>query len=235
MKNLVIVESPAKGKTIEKFLGKDYRVEASFGHIRDLPEKNLGVNIVGGFIPEYEITAEKKKRVSELKKYAKEAEKIWIATDEDREGEAIGWHLCAALGIDETKVDRIVFHEITKTAIDHAIAHPRHIDMGLVYAQQSRRILDRIVGYEVSPVLWKKIRPGLSAGRVQSVAVKILVEREREIRAFIPEESWKIEASIEAQGYQFPIEFTKVDGKHCGHFASETETERYQPYRFVVY
>ncbi len=226
MKNLVIVESPAKGKTIEKFLGKDYRVEASFGHIRDLPEKNLGVNIVGGFIPEYEITAEKKKRVSELKKYAKEAEKIWIATDEDREGEAIGWHLCAALGIDETKVDRIVFHEITKTAIDHAIAHPRHIDMGLVYAQQSRRILDRIVGYEVSPVLWKKIRPGLSAGRVQSVAVKILVEREREIRAFIPEESWKIEASIEAQGYQFPIEFTKVDGKNKK-YKSHTDIEKF--------
>lgn len=144
-KNLVIVESPAKGKTIEKFLGKDYRVEASFGHIRDLPEKKMGIDIAGGFIPEYEISPEKKKRVTELKKLAKEAEKIWIATDEDREGEAIGWHLCAALGIDEKTVDRIVFHEITKTAIENAIKHPRKIYLNLVNAQQSRRILDRIV------------------------------------------------------------------------------------------
>ena len=162
-KNLVIVESPAKGKTIEKFLGKDYRVEASFGHIRDLPEKNIGIDIVGGFIPEYEVSADKKKRVTELKKLAKEAEKIWIATDEDREGEAIGWHLCMALGIDEKKVDRIAFHEITKTAIENAIKNPRKIDIDLVNAQQSRRRLDRIVGYEVSPVLWRKIRSGLSA------------------------------------------------------------------------
>lgn len=211
-KNLVIVESPAKGKTIEKFLGKDYRVEASFGHIRDLPEKKMWVDIAGGFIPEYEVSPEKKKRVTELKKLAKEAEKIWIATDEDREGEAIGWHLCAALGIDEKTVDRIVFHEITKTAIEHAIAHPRKIYLDLVNAQQSRRILDRIVGYEVSPVLWKKVRTGLSAGRVQSVAVKLLVEREREIRAFVPEESWKISAKI---GGNTPmiIELAKIDGK----------------------
>lgn len=211
-KNLVIVESPAKGKTIEKFLGKDYRVEASFGHIRDLPEKNMGIDIAGGFIPEYIISPEKKKRVAELKKLAKEAEKIWIATDEDREGEAIGWHLCAALGVDEKTVDRIVFHEITKTAIEHAIANPRKLYLDLVNAQQSRRILDRIVGYEVSPVLWKKVRTGLSAGRVQSVAVKLLVEREREIRAFEPEESWKIMAKV---GGNTPmmIELAKVDGK----------------------
>lgn len=211
-KNLVIVESPAKGKTIEKFLGKDYRVEASFGHIRDLPEKKMGIDIAGGFIPEYEVSPEKKKRVTELRKLAKEAEKIWIATDEDREGEAIGWHLCAALGIDEKTVDRIVFHEITKTAIENAIKHPRKIYLNLVNAQQSRRILDRIVGYEVSPVLWKKVRTGLSAGRVQSVAVKLLVEREREIRAFNPEESWKVTAKI---GKDTPImvEFTKLDGK----------------------
>jgi DNA topoisomerase-1 len=211
-KNLVIVESPAKGKTIEKFLGSDYRVEASFGHIRDLPAKNMGIDIPGGFIPAYEISPEKKKRVTELKKLAKEAEKIWIATDEDREGEAIGWHLCMALGLDPTSVDRIVFHEITKTAIEHAIETPRKIYLDLVNAQQSRRILDRIVGYEVSPVLWKKVRPGLSAGRVQSVAVKILVEREREIRAFNPEESWKIMAKI---GGTTPmmIELSKVDGK----------------------
>lgn len=211
-KNLVIVESPAKGKTIEKFLGKDYRVEASFGHIRDLPEKKMGIDIAGGFIPEYEVSPEKKKRVTELKKLAKEAEKIWIATDEDREGEAIGWHLCAALGIDEKTVDRIVFHEITKTAIENAIKHPRKIYLNLVNAQQSRRILDRIVGYEVSPVLWKKVRTGLSAGRVQSVAVKLLVEREREIRAFNPEESWKVTAKI---GGDTPmiVEFAKLDGK----------------------
>lgn len=156
----------------------------------------MGIDIAGGFIPAYEISPEKKKRVTELKKLAKEAEKIWIATDEDREGEAIGWHLCMALGLDPTSVDRIVFHEITKTAIEHAIETPRKIYLDLVNAQQSRRILDRIVGYEVSPVLWKKVRPGLSAGRVQSVAVKILVEREREIRAFVPEESWKIMAKI---------------------------------------
>ncbi len=211
-KNLVIVESPAKWKTIEKFLGKDYRVEASFGHIRDLPAKNMGVDIPGGFIPAYEISPEKKKRVTELKKLAKEAEKIWIATDEDREGEAIGWHLCMALGLDPTSVDRIVFHEITKTAIEHAIETPRKIYLDLVNAQQSRRILDRIVGYEVSPVLWKKVRPGLSAGRVQSVAVKILVEREREIRAFVPEESWKIMAKI---GGSTPmmIELSKIGSK----------------------
>jgi DNA topoisomerase-1 len=211
-KNLVIVESPAKGKTIEKFLGKDYRVEASFGHIRDLPAKNMGIDIPGGFIPAYEISPEKKKRVTELKKLAKEAEKIWIATDEDREGEAIGWHLCMALGLDPTSVDRIVFHEITKTAIEHAIETPRKIYLDLVNAQQSRRILDRIVGYEVSPVLWKKVRPGLSAGRVQSVAVKILVEREREIRAFVPEESWKIMAKI---GGTTPmmIELSKIGSK----------------------
>ncbi len=211
-KNLVIVESPAKGKTIEKFLGSDYRVEASFGHIRDLPAKNMGVDIAGGFVPAYEISPEKKKRVTELKKLAKEADKIWIATDEDREGEAIGWHLCMALGLDPTSVDRIVFHEITKTAIEHAIETPRRIYLDLVNAQQSRRILDRIVGYEVSPVLWKKVRPGLSAGRVQSVAVKILVEREREIRAFVPEESWKIMAKI---GGTTPmtIELAKVGGK----------------------
>lgn len=211
-KNLVIVESPAKGKTIEKFLGSDYRVEASFGHIRDLPAKNMGIDIAGGFVPAYEISPEKKKRVTELKKLAKEADKIWIATDEDREGEAIGWHLCMALGLDPTSVDRIVFHEITKTAIEHAIETPRKIYLDLVNAQQSRRILDRIVGYEVSPVLWKKVRPGLSAGRVQSVAVKILVEREREIRAFVPEESWKIMAKI---GGTTPmmIELTKVGGK----------------------
>ncbi len=224
-KNLVIVESPAKGKTIEKFLGKEYRVEASFGHIRDLPEKNIGIDIAGWFIPEYEVSADKKKRVTELKKLAKEAEKIWIATDEDREGEAIGWHLCMALGIDEKKVDRIAFHEITKTAIENAIKNPRKIDIDLVNAQQSRRILDRIVGYEVSPVLWRKIRSGLSAWRVQSVAVKLLVEREREIRAFIPEESWKIFAKIEGTT-PMSIELAKIGGKP-GIFRSEASVNEF--------
>lgn len=219
-KNLVIVESPAKGKTIEKFLGKDYQVEASFGHIRDLPEKNIWVNIAGGFIPEYEVSAEKKKRVTELKKLVKNAEKIWIATDEDREWEAIGWHLCEALGLDSKETDRIVFHEITKTAIEHAITHPRKIDIDLVNAQQSRRILDRIVGYEVSPVLWKKIRTGLSAWRVQSVAVKLLVEREREIRAFVPEESWKILAHLESTP-EMSIELVKQWGKNIKMTQSE--------------
>ncbi len=211
-KNLVIVESPAKGKTIEKFLWNDYKVEASFGHIRDLPEKNIGIDIPWGFVPEYEISPDKKKRVAELKKLAKEAEKIWIATDEDREWEAIGWHLCEALGVDATKVDRIVFHEITKTAIEHAIAHPRKIYIDLVNAQQSRRILDRIVWYEVSPVLWRKVRSGLSAGRVQSVAVKILVEREREIRAFVPEESWKVFAKLGGSTLM-SVELAKLAGK----------------------
>lgn len=211
-KNLVIVESPAKWKTIEKFLGSEYQVEASFGHIRDLPAKNIGIDIANGFNPLYEISPEKVKRVNELKRLAKSADKIWIATDEDREWEAIGWHLCEALGIDSHSVDRIVFHEITKTAILEAIAHPRKIYQNLVDAQQSRRILDRIVGYEVSPVLWKKIKTWLSAGRVQSVAVKLLVEREREIRAFVPEESWKIDAHMSGT-MPFSIELTKVDGK----------------------
>ncbi len=214
MKNLVIVESPAKGKTIEKFLWKDYKVEASFGHIRDLPEKNMWVDIVGGFIPSYEISPEKKKRVTELKKLVKSAENVWIATDEDREWEAIWWHLCHALDLDIEKTPRIVFHEITKTAIEKAIAHPRHIDVNLVNAQQSRRILDRIVWYEVSPVLWRKVRKGLSAWRVQSVAVKLIVEREREIQNFIPEESWKVIAHLEAKWIHFPVEFTKLHGKN---------------------
>jgi DNA topoisomerase I len=213
IKNLVIVESPAKGKTIEKFLGKDYTVKASFGHIRDLEKKDLGIDIENGFKPTYIISEDKKKNVNDLKKLAKEAEKIWIATDEDREGEAIGWHLCEALGIDPVTTARIVFHEITKTAIDKAIANPRTIDLDLVNAQQSRRILDRLVGFKVSPVLWQKIKTGLSAGRVQSVAVKLTVEREREIQAFNPEESWSIMAPAEHAGINFAIELSKIAGK----------------------
>lgn len=224
-KNLVIVESPAKGKTIEKFLWKEYRVEASFGHIRDLPKKNLWIDINSGFIPDYEISPDKKKRVSELKKIAKTVDKVWIATDEDREWEAIGWHLCKAIGLDVNTTDRIVFHEITKNAIEKAIANPRKIYIDLVNAQQSRRILDRIVGYEVSPVLWKKVKPGLSAGRVQSVAVKLLVEREREIRAFTPEESWKIVAELD-HTQKFSIELSKILGKKAS-FKNESQVAKW--------
>jgi DNA topoisomerase-1 len=183
-KNLVIVESPAKAKTIEKFLGKEYIVKSSIGHIRDLPKKEMGVNIENDFEPVYVIPSEKKHVVNELKKLAKESEMIWLATDEDREGEAIAWHLLETLGLNEKKTRRIVYHEITKPAILEAFANPRGIDKNLVDAQQARRILDRLVGYELSPILWKKIQSNLSAGRVQSVAVRLLVEREREINAF---------------------------------------------------
>ena len=180
-KNLVIVESPAKAKTIEKFLGSDYQVKSSFGHIRDLPKKGMSVDIENDFTPHYEVSSDKKKTVAELKKLAKAADHVWLASDEDREGEAIAWHLSEVLGLDPKTTKRIVFHEITKPAITAAIQKPRTIDIELVNAQQARRILDRIVGYELSPVLWKKVRPGLSAGRVQSVAVRLIVEREREI------------------------------------------------------
>jgi DNA topoisomerase I len=184
IKNLVIVESPAKAKTIENFLGKDYTVRSCFGHIRDLSTKDLSVNIENNFMPKYEIPADKVKVVNELKKLAKESETIWLASDEDREGEAISWHLAEALKIEMSKAKRIVFHEITKNAIAEAIQHPRLINIDLVDAQQARRVLDRLVGYELSPLLWKKVRPSLSAGRVQSVAVRLIVEREEEIKKF---------------------------------------------------
>ena len=179
--NLVIVESPAKAKTIEKFLGKDYLVKSSFGHIRDLEKKDFGVDLNNRYQPNYIVSEDKKKVVAELKKMAKAAKTIWIASDEDREGEAIAWHLMEVLNLDSKTTNRIVFHEITKDAIQHAIDHPRHLDKNLVDAQQARRILDRLVGFEISPVLWKKVKPSLSAGRVQSVAVRLIVEREREI------------------------------------------------------
>lgn len=181
--NLVIVESPAKAKTIEKFLGKDYIVKSSFGHIRDLSKKDLGINIDDEFKPVYEIPGDKKKVVDELTKLAK-SKTVWLASDEDREGEAIAWHLTEVLGLPVDQTKRIVFHEITKRAILEAIENPRTVNMDLVNAQQARRILDRLVGFELSPVLWKKVRPSLSAGRVQSVAVRLIVEREREIIAF---------------------------------------------------
>ena len=190
-KNLVIVESPAKAKTIEKFLGKDFKVMSSYGHIRDLKKKELSIDDKS-LEPEYEIPEEKSKLVADLRAKAEKAEKVWLASDEDREGEAISWHLCEVLGLDKQKTNRIVFHEITKPAILEAIEHPRHLDMNLVNAQQARRVLDRIVGFKLSPVLWRKVKPALSAGRVQSVAVRLIVEREREIQAFKSETYYSV-------------------------------------------
>jgi len=194
--NLVIVESPAKAKTIEKFLGKDFFVTSSMGHIRDLEKKDFGIDIQNNFTPKYEISADKKKLVAELKKQAKESNMIWLASDEDREGEAISWHLMETLGLDPKKTKRIVFHEITKDAILKAVQNPRPLDINLVNAQQARRVLDRIVGFEVSPVLWKKVKPSLSAGRVQSVAVRLIVEREREIINFTSTSAYRVSASF---------------------------------------
>ncbi len=193
-KNLVIVESPAKAKTIEKILGSDFKVESSFGHIRDLVSKGMGVEIDNGFKPIYEVSKDKKDVVKKLKKLAKDAETVWLASDEDREGEAIAWHLAEALDLNPATTNRIVFHEITKTAIKNAVDNPRRIDANLVNAQQARRVLDRLVGFELSPVLWKKVRRGLSAGRVQSVSVRLLVEREREIRNFETSNSFRVVA-----------------------------------------
>ena len=199
-KNLVIVESPAKAGTIQKFLGKDFVVKSSFGHIRDLQDNELSIDIEGGFKPEYVIPADKKKVVADLKKAAKDATMVWLASDEDREGEAISWHLFETLGLKEENTRRIVFHEITKTAILNAIENPRSIDMSLVNSQQARRVLDRLVGFELSPVLWRKIQPKLSAGRVQSVALRLVVDREREILAFNPEQYYKVDALFHPEG-----------------------------------
>ncbi|WP_291119274.1 type I DNA topoisomerase [Flavobacterium sp. UBA6135] len=195
-KNLVIVESPAKAKTIEKFLGSDYQVESSYGHIADLPSKEIGVDVENNFKPKYEVSADKKALVSKLKTLSKNAEMVWLASDEDREGEAISWHLAEELKLDPKKTKRIVFHEITKTAIQKAIENPRSIDYNLVNAQQARRVLDRLVGYELSPVLWKKVKGGLSAGRVQSVSVRLIVEREREIQDFKAQASYSVTAEF---------------------------------------
>jgi DNA topoisomerase-1 len=197
--NLVIVESPAKAKTIEKFLGEDFRVASSMGHIRDLVKKDFGIDIENNFTPQYVISEDKKKVVAELKKLAKTAKEVWLASDEDREGEAIAWHLQEVLGLDKKKTKRIVFHEITKEAILEAIKSPRSVDENLVNAQQARRILDRIVGFEISPVLWKKVKPSLSAGRVQSVAVRLIVEREREIIGFEAVSSYRVTGNFEVR------------------------------------
>jgi DNA topoisomerase-1 len=200
IKNLVIVESPAKAKTIEKFLGKDFVVKSSIGHIRDLVKKGLGVDTTKNYQPTYEVSEDKKEVVKELKKLAKEADTVWLATDEDREGEAISWHLAETLGLDVKKTKRVVYHEITKEAIQSAIDNPRFIDINLVDAQQARRVLDRLVGFELSPVLWKKVKPSLSAGRVQSVTVRLIVEREREINAFKSETYFKVIAHFDLKG-----------------------------------
>ena len=195
-KNLVIVESPAKAKTIEGYLGSAFKVKSSFGHIRDLSTKKMGVDVENNFLPDYEISSDKKELVRELKKAVKTAETVWLATDEDREGEAISWHLLEALNLKEEKTKRIVFHEITKSAITKAVDNPRKINKNLVDAQQARRVLDRLVGYELSPVLWKKIKPSLSAGRVQSVAVRLIVERENEILDFNYASAYKVVANF---------------------------------------
>lgn len=209
-KNLVIVESPAKAKTIERFLGKDFKVSSSFGHIADLPSKELGVDVEGDFTPKYVVSSDKKKLVAELKALSKKAEMVWLASDDDREGEAIAWHLAEALKLDKSKTRRIVFHEITESAIRKAIDNPRQIDYNLVNAQQARRVLDRLVGYELSPVLWKKVKTGLSAGRVQSVAVRLIVEREREIEGFVPVGSYRIDAEfITGDGSKFKAKLPK--------------------------
>lgn len=208
MKNLVIVESPAKAKTIERFLGKDFQVKSSYGHIRDLPSKNLSVDTENNYVPDYQIPADKKKLVAELKKLSKNAEMVWLASDEDREGEAISWHLVEALGLDPAKTKRIVFHEITKTAIAEAVENPRQINNNLVNAQQARRVLDRLVGYELSPVLWKKVKPSLSAGRVQSVAVRLIVEREREIQNFNVTSSFRVIGIFKVDGQEIKAQLS---------------------------
>ena len=194
MKNLVIVESPAKAKTIEKFLGPDFTVLSSYGHIRDLKNKDFSIDVEGDFSPVYVIPDDKKSLVAKLKAAAAQADVVWLASDEDREGEAIAWHLAEVLGLKPENTRRIVFHEITKPAILNAIANPRSIDIDRVNAQQARRVLDRIVGFELSPVLWRKIKPALSAGRVQSVAVRLICEREMEVEAFSPESFFRINA-----------------------------------------
>ena len=233
--NLVIVESPAKAKTIEKFLGEDYKVMSSYGHIRDLKKKELSIN-PKTLEPDYEIPDEKKKLVSELKSNAKKAKKIWLASDEDREGEAISWHLCEVLGLDEAKTNRIVFHEITKSAILDAIKSPRHLNMDLVNAQQARRVLDRLVGFKLSPVLWRKVKPALSAGRVQSVAVRLIVEREREIQAFRSEPYYRVNALFgitNADGSQSEVK-AELDTRFKTHEEAVAFLEQCKDAKFTV-
>ena len=220
-KNLVIVESPAKAKTIEKFLGKDFKVVSSYGHVRDLSQKNMGIDIEKGFQPDYVVSDDKKDVVKELKKLSKNSETVWLATDEDREGEAIAWHLAELLKLDPKDTKRIVFHEITKTAIQKAVENPRSIDYHLVNAQQARRVLDRLVGFEVSPILWRKVKQGLSAGRVQSVAVRLIVEREREIQGFNSESQFRVTAKFSTS------DGASVDAELSKRFKTEEEAQAY--------
>ncbi len=222
MKNLVIVESPGKVKTIQQYLGKDYLVKASIGHIRDLEEHKLSVDVENGFQPEYVVPSNKKKVVSELGKLASEAQTVWLASDEDREGEAISWHLRETLQLPAQKTRRIVFHEITKNAILEAIENPRDIDMNLVNAQQARRVLDRLVGFELSPILWRKIQPKLSAGRVQSVALRLIVDREKEIMAFEPTPYYRVEAIFHPEGSSANVR-AALDSR----FATEAEARKF--------
>ncbi len=220
MKNLVIVESPAKAKTIEKFLGKDFTVKSSYGHIRDLAKKEMSIDVESDYEPQYQVSDDKKALVNELQKAVKNSEKVWLASDEDREGEAIAWHLQETLKLDPATTQRIVFNEITKTAILHAIEHPRQIDMNLVDAQQARRVLDRLVGYEISPILWSKIKPALSAGRVQSVAVRLIVEREEEIKNFKSKPYFRVTAQFH------PMDSSKALGADMSrHFDTEAEAQ----------
>lgn len=230
-KSLVIVESPAKARTISRFLGSEFMVEASFGHVRDLPRSKLGVDVEHDFAPQYVIPRTASPRVKKLKAESAKADRIILATDEDREGEAIAWHLVAALGLKEKtkkgekKIERIVFHEITKSAIEDALKHPRTIDIHLVDAQQARRVLDRLVGYKLSPFLWKKLYRGLSAGRVQSAALRLIVEREREVKAFKPEEYWTIIATLSKKGTEFDASLAKINGKTLDKFAVKNKEE----------
>ncbi len=225
---LIIVESPTKAKTINKFLGKKFKVQSSFGHVRDLPKSKMGIDIENDFLPQYTIPDKAKQTIKNLKKESEKADSVILASDEDREGEAIAWHLTKALDIKQEKIKRIVFHEITEEAINKALAEPRQIDMRLVDAQQARRILDRLVGYELSPFLWKKVARGLSAGRVQSVAVRLIIEREREIQAFTPQEYWSIEGEFKNERYpDFPItaKLNKIEGKSIGKMDIKTDDQ----------
>src|SRR5947207_8591700 len=227
--NLVIVESPAKARTIERYLGPGYRVLASYGHVRDLPEKlgkdQLGVDVENDFEPQYEVVADRRKQVGEIAKAARTADFVYLATDLDREGEAIAWHVAEAAKVPKSKMRRVTFSEITEPAIRAAFAHPRGIDLHLVDAQQARRVVDRLVGYTLSPLLWRKVRSGLSAGRVQSVAVRLVVEREREIRAFVPREYWTIEATLATAGGElFAAELVRIDGEKPEIADEETAT-----------
>ncbi|MBR4318767.1 MAG: type I DNA topoisomerase, partial [Oscillospiraceae bacterium] len=237
MSNLVIVESPAKAKTIQKYLGTGYEVIASMGHVRDLPKSKLGVDVDNGFTPQYLEMKGKEDVIKDLKKKAKKSDCVYLATDPDREGEAISWHLAQMLNLDLNADNRVAFNEITKTGVQTGMANPHKIDIDLVNAQQARRILDRLVGYKLSPFLWKKVKRGLSAGRVQSVAVRLIVDREEEIKAFLPKEYWSIDAKLQAGTKQFAAKLATVDGKKI-EISDKTQTdailERIRKVDFIV-